>query len=1451
MVAKKTPAKKTPAKKAVKAPAKKTPVARKAPAPAKKAVPPKKAPAAPKKVAPTPVAEESRRIGGDVMRTIYDADLRATVTLDDNDRIRALNYEEYWPAGDPAGDVGGGEAASAYFSDIASKLDIAAAALSSLNEPVSYFDPRQQDIEYRFSEEKSLFDTATYTYYQTYLNTPVWTAGLTVTVKLEPTRVVGATNSSEQGIDAQMPTTATVERYRQLFLTGEKAPSIPRRGRSRTSKAADGGSTLLDDILAEPLRASDELDEQITPQLIRGRFFVYRFDAAKRMTDHPQQEADASSNPDGARRDPPLCGTPPELPLPPVPDTIQDGAWYLVAELIVRLPYGGRRMNWRLLVDVRTNTVLYARALTSGVNGLVFTYDPITSTGIATNTPDQGNAVLDPLRDDVVLPNLNAPVGGVQSLQGTLVTLEDIEIPTTVAAPTQPTGSDFDYQVRTNDFAAVNAYYHNNRFFDLVADLGFPLATYFDGTDFPVEVDHRGMGDSIDMGNIINAHCIGDGDGIDHACYALADTGNTADPMGIATDWRVVLHELGGHGILHDHVGGPNFGFAHSAGDSFAMILNDYLSEWHNGAAIDRFVLAPFVPAVDRRSDRTVADGWGWGGANDVGGYPSEEILSTTMFRVYRSVGGDSTDVSRREFAARYMAYLMLRAVGTLDSMSNPGTPALFLDALLTADAGNWTSEGVFGGAYGKVLTWSFEEQNLNGGAAPAVDVYIDDGRAGEYEYLPVHWQTATVWNRLNPDGLPGHQEPAGTTNYAYVKIKNRGTSIANDVIVKGYHCKPSAGLAWPNDLQPMTTAQLAAGTLQPNNAEEKTVGPFAWTPATNASGHDSMLMVVSAAGDQSNVDNFTTGEAIEDWRLVPNDNNIALRNVVLVRLALVIADSGDVGNVCVGSFKDIVLYLSNSGFNTVTITGITSSSGEFLVPSVLSYPLTIAPGNVLEAPIRFQPSSIGSKSSTISVLSNDPAGPKTVVVSGTAPAPRLTLVIPDNGDFGQVRLGRFTDRDLVIHNRGPCPLNVTGLVSSAPIFVTPQVVSFPLTVDGGDSIAVPIRFEPTTRGFATATLTIVSNDPTGPAVVNVSGTAWPPLPVAGSALEGFPLSNDSQHVFFIGTDMFVHELDITAGAVWDDNDLTTMAGAVPPIPTSALAGFRLSNNSKHVFFIGTDKHVYELYFTAGEGWVFNDLTALAGAVAPTPSSALEGFRLGDDSKHVFFIGTDNHVHELFIAAGGRWDDNDLTTLAGAVPPAATSALVGFRLGDNSKHVFFIGTDNHVHELFTASAGWADNDLTTLAGAVAPTPGSALTGYPLSDNSQHVFFIGTDNQVHELFIAGAGWADNNLTTLAGAVAPTPGSALVGYPLSDNSQHVFFIGTDSHVHELFIAGAGWADSDLTTLAGAVPPTPTSALAGYRLSNNSKHVFFIGTDNHVHELFIAAGAGWLDNDLTALT
>jgi hypothetical protein len=101
---------------------------------------------------------------------------------------------------------------------------------------------------------------------------------------------------------------------------------------------------------------------------------------------------------------------------------------------------------------------------------------------------------------------------------------------------------------------------------------------------------------------------------------------------------------------------------------------------------------------------------------------------------------------------------------------------------------------------------------------------------------------------------------------------------------------------------------------------------------------------------------------------------------------------------------------------------------------------------------------------------------------------------------------------------------------------------------------------------------------------------------------------------------------------------------------------------------------------------------------------------------------------------------------------------------------------------------------------VAPAAGSALDGYWGSDGSQHVNFVGSDGDVHELYIGpGRSWVDNDLTAVAGAVAPAAGSALDGYWGSDGSQHVNFVGSDGDVHELYIApGGGWVANDLTTL-----------------------------------------------------
>ena len=96
--------------------------------------------------------------------------------------------------------------------------------------------------------------------------------------------------------------------------------------------------------------------------------------------------------------------------------------------------------------------------------------------------------------------------------------------------------------------------------------------------------------------------------------------------------------------------------------------------------------------------------------------------------------------------------------------------------------------------------------------------------------------------------------------------------------MVRGFHCLPGVGLVYPGDWIAMTTNQLVVPNL-PSGAET-IVGPFEWTPSQLD--HECMFFSVSALGDASNIDGRITG-SIPEWRLVPNDNNIAQRNVTPV----------------------------------------------------------------------------------------------------------------------------------------------------------------------------------------------------------------------------------------------------------------------------------------------------------------------------------------------------------------------------------------------------------------------------------------------------------------------------------------------------------------------------------------------------------------------------------------
>jgi hypothetical protein len=601
---------------------------------------------------------------------------------------------------------------------------------------------------------------------------------------------------------------------------------------------------------------------------------------------------------------------------------------------------------------------LAARALlTNMANGtaMVFPIDPITATGDFNLRPNAPDALLNPQRQLRALTNLNSPmVGAAWGLHGTHVQIDGDQ-----PAPPYPCGGigyqpptatapNFAFNARTNEFAAVNAYYHCDTMFQMLDDFGLPFPSFPANYQLPARVIHRASiqpGSGSD-GNTINAQlriipsvtkpppisgCVANQTKQPQVQFrfALADLQldpgtllKSFAPLGIACDVRIVWHEFC-HALIAAATDRIEFPFAHSAGDALAAINCDPDSQLAQGKWAHRYrgVTFPWTAYANRQHNRKAVDGWSWSGPlgtahgyhhdiRDPFGYAREQVLSSTLFRFYGSIDGDAVtalgalDLVRRRAAAEYATYLIAYAICSLGpAVTVPAFDAsAFADALMQADIGTWVLAtpqqlavapmGRIGGTAHKVIRWAFEKQGLyvtpgappladGSGDPPPIDVYIEDGRHGEYPYTP-NWlaDPGAVWNRHQPDGGGVDQPPvANANNYVYVRVNNRGAQPATDAQVTVYVATQSP--LWP-DPAAWTQLQLVpGGTGQaPVLAGGSAVfGPYLWQPT--AAGSSMVLSSVDATGDLSNIDPASGAPCalltglIE--YLVPLDNNLGL----------------------------------------------------------------------------------------------------------------------------------------------------------------------------------------------------------------------------------------------------------------------------------------------------------------------------------------------------------------------------------------------------------------------------------------------------------------------------------------------------------------------------------------------------------------------------------------------
>ena len=164
---------------------------------------------------------------------------------------------------------------------------------------------------------------------------------------------------------------------------------------------------------------------------------------------------------------------------------------------------------------------------------------------------------------------------------------------------------------------------------------------------------------------------------------------------------------------------------------------------------------------------------------------------------------GDDTAQAVQEFAARYLAFLIIKAIGTLTVMTT--SPEVFANALMDADDSTVNFEGHPGGAWHKVIRWSFEQQGLyqpprraharraGRGASRCRRLYRRRTR-GRVRAVPTTSRRRPTFGTAGCPTSTAHEQPlADFPSYVYVRIRNRGTQAATDVAVKLFEAEPAS----------------------------------------------------------------------------------------------------------------------------------------------------------------------------------------------------------------------------------------------------------------------------------------------------------------------------------------------------------------------------------------------------------------------------------------------------------------------------------------------------------------------------------------------------------------------------------------------------------------------------------------------------------------------------------
>jgi hypothetical protein len=374
-------------------------------------------------------------------------------------------------------------------------------------------------------------------------------------------------------------------------------------------------------------------------------------------------------------------------------------------------------------------------------------------------------------------------------------------------------------------------------------------------------------------------------------------------------------------------------------------------------------------------------------------------------------------------------------------------------------------------------------------------------------------------------------------------------------------------------------------------------------------------------------------------------------------------------------------------------------------------------------------------------------------------------------------------------------------------------------------------------------------------AVIALSAAVLPLQGHAQTTIASFEdASQVQQDVPYRGTNNHIFFRYWNSRGGWQVVDATSASGAPNAAAATSITSYKdNAANEVHITFEGTNQHLYDLASSAitPTRWAVTDLTSLTGGTTAAAAAGMTSFYDGPNNvRFIFYIGSNQHVEALYYRGG--WAFQDIST-TGAAPVAVLGSSMTSQKDDAGglQHVYYQGADLHVHELYTPSnpSIILTTDDTASANGMLTANGTNLSSYfdPVA-RVEHVYFRGVDTHIHNLYFDTA-WHDQDITAASGSITSIVNTGISAFQdVNGAQQHVFFVGADAHLHQIYLSGGTWYPEDVTADAGLSVLSVAFPITSFKDDpDNQQHAFFLGANGHFYHVWF--GSRWNNEDLTS--